>query len=144
MGQAVVKLVGEEFMRWWPDISAQLDTIKPMWDRWWTKESIYAAVVDGYGQCWASLKDKSIELVVFTTVNQYPANKILLTNLAFGRNIDEHLDLIDATLENFAYQEGCAFHEVRGRPGWKPRLQKKGYEFQQIMMFKAIPHERRH
>ncbi len=144
MTQVVARLVGDHFEKWWPDISAQLDTIQPMWERWWTKEALVNGVYSGWIQCWASVVDETAEIIVFTTIGEYPAGKVLITNLCFGRDIDNHIDIIDATLENFARDSGCYLQEVRGRPGWKPRLKKLGYEFQQIMMFKAIPPTRRH
>lgn len=144
MAQAIARLRGDLFDKWWPQITEQLDTIPHTWERWWTKESMYHAIQQGWSQCWAACKNESIELVVITSILEYPSNnKILVTNLTFGRNLDEHIHLVEATLENFAREMECMGHEVRGRRGWEPRLKRLGFEFQQIVMYKPIE-SRRH
>lgn len=144
MAQAITQLRGEALDKWWPQICEQLDTIPHTWERWWTKEALYNAIQMGWSQCWASCVDKTAEIITITSIVEYPSTrKVLVTNLTFGSNIDAHINLLDATLENFARQEGCVGHEVRGREGWKPRLKKLGFKFQQIVMYKEVE-ERKH
>ena len=140
----VKRIEGLEFDKWWPNICEQMDTITHVWERWWTKQSLYDAVVSGWSQCWGAVHEDTLEIIVFTSVVCYPAGRSLVTNLAFGNNIDDHIATIDATLEDFARTAECEWQEVRGRPGWKPRLKSLGYGDQQIQMFKAVPAGRRH
>lgn len=141
--QTVVRIEGEHFEKWWPQISEQLDTIEPLWDRWWTKEALYTATQNGWVQCWGSVVDEAMRIVLFTTVNEYPTNRMVRSVLMFGRGIDEQLPMIDAAVENFGREIGATMMEVTGRRGWEPKLKRLGYEFQQITMFKAIT-ARRH
>jgi hypothetical protein len=144
VAQAVRKLNGEEFERWWPDISKELDTIPHLWEIWWTKEALHDCVLGGSLQCWIAGTDGVAELVVFTMVSAYPSGSILRSILLFGRGIDEYLGVLDATFEDFARQMGAKVIQVEGRPGWEPRLKKLGFGRRQIVMFRDVLETRRH
>ena len=139
-----MRLEGENFEKWWPDIAREMDTISHLWDIWWTKESLHDSVLCGAVQCWGAGTDDNLELLVFTMLNAYPSGNILRFALIFGKHLDQYLPLLDATFEDFARQVGAKMMQVDGRAGWEPRLRKLGFGRRQITMFRDVPDTRRH
>lgn len=118
----VEMFTSDQVERYWPYMSRELDTIKPLWDRWWTKEWIQNACIGGVWQTWGVGDESSIKLIFITQVLQYPANKILHIVLAFGTEFDRGMDLIVASLDRYGRSQGCTWMEFAGRPGFERKL----------------------
>lgn len=76
--------------------------------------------------------EKKVESAVITEVVQYPQKKICRYFLAGGNNMDNWLEPIQQTIEQFAKHNHCNSVEVAGRKGWSKKL--KGYE-QKVYLF---------
>ena len=76
--------------------------------------------------------EKKVESAVITEVVQYPQKKICRYFLAGGNNMDNWLEPIQETIEQFAKHNHCNAVEVAGRKGWSKKL--KGYE-QKVYLF---------
>lgn len=130
MGKTItVELLGEEkFLRFWPSISVQLDTVPHTWDTYWTKETLREFVLSGRFQCWGIGPDQTATIICFTQIVCYPAGNIMKIFLAFGQGIDEAIPVLLATFEKFAIDNGCKLMEIPdGRGGWEPKLRKVGF-----------------
>lgn len=129
MGQVILdnehevkRVFGDSFAVYWPFIEAELDRIQPMWERWWTKESLYNGIINGRFQLWGAGTKQVVHIMIVTQVAEYPAGSILQGVMAFGQKLDENLHTIVASMENFARQMGCTSFEIHGREGWVRKL----------------------
>lgn len=134
----IEQLSPDRFVLYWPAISAELDSIPHVWGDHWTKEMIHAMTMCGRFQCWACGTNDQVKVVLFTQIGEYPAGKILQSVLAFGTGIDEMIPDIEASLEAFAGHFGCQLMEVTGRPGWEPKLRKRGWRRSATTLSKRV------
>jgi len=116
----------EEFYQFWPQIEEMLDTVPHTW-RHWTKDEIYSAVTAGKMQAWGIGPPQTVIMVLLTSVNVFPALRTLTVLWAAGTLEDEMLPLILATFADYAKLNSCSEVEIRGRPGWSPKLKPFGY-----------------
>ena len=107
---------------YWPLISAELDKVPEIWNVHWTKEALYQSVMTGRFQVWGFGPNNMLNVIVFTEIAAYPANRILRIFLAFGNSLEIALPVIAATLERFAQISDCPICEVIGRIGWERKL----------------------
>lgn len=131
MGEALSDLFGAECIRaerldyYWPLIMRELERHPEIWEDYWTPESLYGDVVNGMLQLWGFGDEKTMHLVVFTRIAEYPAARHLHIVLALGDEMDKFLPLMEATFERFAMASGCRFAEIsNARPGWERKLRR--------------------
>lgn len=120
---------------WWNDnlhaIYSQLDSVRHLWEDYYTKEFITDMVLQQSWQAWAFEKQKGeTNIVVLTQIVQYPVSTVLQAILVFGNSLEECLPMMEATLERFAQVTRCDFCEIpQSRVGWErklPRFKKVG------------------
>lgn len=128
----------EHYLRYRNEIDVELDRIKPMWERRWTKQFIHEAVIRGMWQAWFFMSDDVIRMTVYTQVVDYPAARVLWVPLAFGNSLDEMLPVMEATLEKFGQEMGCDECEIIGRKGWGRKLGPRFTE-QAVLLTATIP-----
>lgn len=126
----------EKFELYWPSISQELDTIPHVWEKWFTKESLYVDTLAGLFHVWAAGTPTSIHVVLFTKVLDYPAGRVLQLVLAFGNNIKACIPSITATLEKIANDFECRYCEIYGREGWERLL--PGFKRTAVVLTKEI------
>ena len=123
-------MTADSLVEFWPKICEQLDRIPLFWGTRWTKESLHEAVMVGRYQVWGFGKPGSVNVIVFTEVVDYPANRILRIPLIFGNSLDQMLPIMEATMINkYAQEAGCSYCEAVGRAGWErkvPRFKRVG------------------
>lgn len=115
-------LTPDQVMFYWPAIDRELETIRHVWELWWTKDSLRQGALDGWMNVWAIGGKESISLVLFTQIVHYPANKMLKVVLIAGNKLDEFYDITEAALEKFCIDNGCVYVEAYGRDGWGKRI----------------------
>lgn len=117
-----------ELTEFWPQICYELDKIPFIWETHWTKEALYECVMVGRYQVWGFGEPGFINVMVFTEIVNFPANKILRIPIIFGNSLDQALPMMEAIiLDRYAVEAGCAFCEAVGRVGWErkvPRFKK--------------------
>jgi hypothetical protein len=119
MGEIVTEMLSnEKFERYWPRISAELDTIRHIWMKWFTKEELYDDTLSGLFTVLAAGTETEVRVVVFTRVLEYPCGRILQCFLAFGNSVKTCLPSLEAMLERMANELGCVECEIIGRRGW--------------------------
>lgn len=119
----------ETFVAHWPKISRELDTIKHVWEDYWTKDYLYEATVRGRFLAHGFGSENNIRVVTFSQVVMFPAGNILQVVLAFGNSMKPLIPVMEATFELLAKEYNCKAFEIIGRPGWErflPRLKKRG------------------
>lgn len=126
-----------QYMRYRENIDVELERIRELWERRWTKPWIHEAVIRGLWQCWFFTKDEHIKVVVYTQVIDYPASRVLWVPLALGNGVDELLPLIEATLERFGQEMGCDECEITGRRGWERKLSHR-FKAQGVLLWAPI------
>lgn len=105
--------------------------IKKALDDTYSARDILDGLVKNSFQLFISWENK-VESAVITEVVQYPQKKICRYFLAGGSNMDNWLEPIQQTIEQFAKHNNCDAVEVAGRKGWSKKL--KGYE-QKVYLF---------
>lgn len=135
---AVERFTPERFMHFWPHIWKELSLIPHIWDRWWTKESIYDLTVSGRFQCWGVGSAHTIHAVAFTEIAVYPASTVFRIFMAFGEGFEEYIPILEASYEKFAVDAGCTHAEVVGRSGWKKPMKELGFEQVNIVLSKSL------
>jgi hypothetical protein len=115
-------LTPQQFEYYWPSISGQLDTVKHLWEIWWTKEAFHDGVMNGWLNAWVIGSVDAIHLVMFTQVVHYPANTILKVVLLFGNKFDDYIPIMEAVLEKFARDRNCPYIEGCVRDGFRKKF----------------------
>lgn len=105
-------------MRYWRELSLELDRVPHIWEPWWTKEEIYYGILEGRFQLWAAGSKTSIHMMVITQILHYSTGAVLQAVMAVGNSLEEHLEGLAASMENAARHYGCVRFEIYGREGW--------------------------
>lgn len=134
---ALTLFTADEFVRFWPDLEQTLDCVPHTW-RYWTKEAIYDAIMNGRIQVWGVGEPPKATLILFTSIGIFPAMKVFSVMWAAGRFEDEMLPLLDATLTNYAALNECNEIEIRGRVGWEPKLKSIGFRREASMWSRPV------
>lgn len=140
---AQVELVkADKFFTWWPRISAEMDKVPHIWDRWWTKEAILEGVAQGRFQVWVAGKDGNVHVTLITQIAYYPANRILQAIIILGNSLEEFAPALDGVLEKFAHDQGCTLCEVTGRAGWERFLSRYGFSKAAVVLHRRVTEHR--
>lgn len=107
---------------YWPMVERELEHVRHIWERWYTKEYLYNAILSGDISLWGVGPVSQIRLIVFTRIVQYPSSRVLTIFLAVGNGLKECLPSLIATLERYAQIAECTHCDVIGRPGWERLL----------------------
>jgi hypothetical protein len=143
MSEYVIELLTpEKFDTYWGQIEQQLDTIPHVWEMCWTKDFIRDAAMSGRFQCWTIGSPTLIHGVAFSQIAVYPARSIFQVLILFGAGMDDAVETIDAVLSKFAFERGCEYVEVSGRPGWEQRLKHMGFKKISTTLSKQLYAER--
>lgn len=134
---AMTQFTPEEFQRFWPKLEREMDNIPHTW-RHWTKEYIYASVMGDTMQVWGIGRPPKATLIILTTINVFPAIRVLTITWAMGEFNARMLPLLDAALTGYARLNRCDEIEVRGRAGWDPALKSVGFERSAMVWTRAV------
>lgn len=138
---------GDLVDKFWPQIEAQLKLIPNHWNELWTLDGLRHEALTGGIQVWGvgpRLTPEHIryEVVLFTQIASFYARNVIRVVLIFGDGLtDDHLDVIEASLENFARQQGCTMIDGILRPGWERVLRKRGVKPRGIYMSRVVSPE---
>lgn len=111
-----------QFEIYWPSIAKELNTVPHIWDQYFTLESIRDAVMQERWQVWTLGSKTQVSAVVFTTIIDFPAARVLQLVLAFGVGFRDYINQLTASLEKFALHNDCVRCEISGREGWEKLL----------------------
>lgn len=89
---------------------------------------VFTDIMQGKRALWMAIVDGNIIGYTVTSIQQYPLMRVMTIDFLAGHNVDEWLDEGAEVLNAYAFDCGCAKMEFRGRVGWKPRVQKYGWE----------------
>lgn len=130
----------EAFEKYWPYISKELDTVPHIWERWYTKESIYQMSLAGEFRVWGVGPLSQVRFVLFTQFIQYNASRTLQLTIGLGNDIENCLPSLIATLEKIANDTGCQYCEIIGRRGWKKLV--PDFEEVAVLLVRKLEHFR--
>lgn len=136
------QVLSDKFFTWWPMIAAEMDKVPHIWDKWWTKESIYEGVTQGRFQVWVAGTNGEVRVTLITQIAYYPANRILQGILVLGNSLEDCAPALDAVLEKFARDTGCTLCEVQGRPGWERFLSRYGFSKAAVVLHRRVTEHR--
>lgn len=130
---------GENLAFHWPSISAELDKVPEIWDRYWTKKSLTEAIFNQTVQTWAAGPEGELRIFAFTQVANYPAGKKLQGLFIFGNGLNAALDVLVATFQKFAMVQGCVELELVGEAGWERLLRPFGFRKSAVVLSIRVP-----
>ena len=134
---ALTQFTVEEFQKFWPNIEEMLDKLPHTW-RHWTKDQMYNSVVNEMSQVWGIGPPPKATLILMTSINVYPAMRVMTVIWCAGTFDDEMIPLVDATFTNWARMNDCAEIEVRGRLGWESKLKQVGFKHEAAIWTKKV------
>jgi len=137
----VAQFTLEEVREFWPRLERMLDSVPHTW-RHWTKEHIRGSIENNSLQVWGIGPPGKATLILFTTVNAFPALKVLTVVWAAGTFDDAMLPLLEMTLGSFARLNSCDEVEIRGRLGWESKLKTLGFRHETSMWTRRIDNVR--
>ena len=127
----------DEVEVFWPHIEAMLDRLPHTW-KYWTKEHIYNSVMESRLQVWGIGSPPKATFILFTSVDAFPAMKVLTVIWAAGTYEDEMLPLLDATFTDYARLQGCDEIEIRGRIGWDAKFRSIGFRRESVVLTRSV------
>lgn len=129
----------DDFERYWPSISSELDRVPHIWQRWYTKEALYQMALSGQFKVWGVGPVHQVRFVVFTQVIQYISGfKVLQGTLAFGNDVERCIPVFTASMEKMANDLGCKEFEIIGRRGWEKLL--SGFKERNVILVRELQH----
>lgn len=124
---------------YWKDIEASLDAQPELWDKWFTKESLFERIQTEIIQVWTVCeKDGPIMAVFFTQILIADIGKILQVFWMRGTMPDGAVKCISLALDRFGQHHGCVRLAVIGRKGWERMLRNFGGVVDSISMSRPI------
>lgn len=136
-------ITGDAIDHYWPHIKGMLEKVPHTWVDY-TLEAIYERITQGLIQVWG-IGTKEVTLaIVFTQIATFPANRILEVIWMCGEKALDGLDVLDATLSEFARIHDCGRVDIYARPGWIPHAEKHGFKQSLVVLSRLVPKERIH
>ena len=128
---------------YWPRLVELFKAHPETWDRTETLESIYQKLMAGLYHLWLAIDEDEHEVIFWAVVfhRQYAATSSIQVLWSAGEDPENVVPLIEG-LERNGFEQGRQWSEVFGRPGWKPFLQKQGYEVVGVMYAKRLGPEK--
>lgn len=102
----------------------------------YTADDIFDLVRAGQWQLWVAF-DKDVfkpDLAFVTTIVQYPRTRALQVIACAGSRFFKHFPDVDATLRQYARDQGCTIFETYGRQGWGKVLKRYGDAYSSSMI----------
>lgn len=92
-------------------------------------KSVLAMIETGHNQLWFAFDTENNPVgALVTVIEQYPLRKMLNLLFCGGTDLEDwHEEMLDI-LEAYGRKHGCDGMELVGRYGWKPFLEKFGWE----------------
>lgn len=112
----------DEYVRFWPQIEAELDKVPHIWEDYFTKDYLREVPFHQELMVWCTLDKGAVMMVIFAQFIEVPRGKGICFLLALGQGLDEALPQLESTYEHLGQVMECDFVEVRGRRGWLKKL----------------------
>jgi hypothetical protein len=136
-GLQVSLMPDETYIRFWPQIEAELDKVPHiLWENRYTREYLRDVPLHRELMVWCSVENRAVMTVIFAQFTQTPRGKGLCFVLAIGQGLDKALLLLEATFERFAQETDCDYVEIYGRRGWLRKL--NGFREDCVVMSKQL------
>lgn len=134
------RLTEEKIEAYWPFISEQLDLVPHIWEKWYTKDSLFSCAMMGEYDVWASGTQADVRFIIFSRIVDCPNSRILILFLGLGNDAKKCLPSLTALLERHAMIAGCTHCDVIGRQGWEKFL--PGFRKEQIILSRRLEFSR--
>ncbi len=139
----VALLTADEFVRFWPQIDAMLDTVPHTWKHW-TKDFIYQSVMNTTMQVWCVGPNHTATCVFFTQVAILPATRVFGVVWSGGEFRDETIPLLETAWEGYAREQDCTEVAVYGRVGWESKLKPLGFKRESVVWTRPVVNRKVH
>ena len=97
-------------------------------------EDIRGWLDEGAMQLWIAFDDENLYAVAITEILVFPRIKVASIVMIAGWSYETWEPAAFDMIKRWAKAKGCKRLEVRGRPGWKRRLQSHGFRHRQTVL----------
>jgi hypothetical protein len=119
----------------WPRVSHHVMAAVEYVDSGFNEQDILERLLSRDFQLWIV---GQYQAACVTQITIYPQHKVCLVVALGGEGMDEWLDELMDTVEDWAAQNGCRYVEEYGRKGWLKVGKKRGYGEVYTVMRKSI------
>ncbi|MHA1538902.1 MAG: hypothetical protein ACTSXQ_00315 [Alphaproteobacteria bacterium] len=124
--QENIKFIGVErghIKEIWPFILPLLRKSESRLGGRYRAEDYYASLLSGDTQLWVYFEGKELKALSLTAIVNYALYKACQISLVAGGSFNNWIKYMDV-IEDWAFSKGCKRIELRGRKGWRKRLNK--------------------
>lgn len=118
--------------------------VMPHFFEYFTVEWVFEQARKKLLQVWVLGGEGTVDLVILTQINVFPAARVFQVIGAAGRKLETHLDRISDVFDKVAEMHDCSRIEVLGRPGWARKLRSFKAEYDYVVLSRAVGAGRRH
>ena len=137
-------LIPERFEHYWPQIQEMMKRVPHTWEHL-TLDSVYSRAMRSSLQVWGVGDAKQINMVLFTQIACHASKNVLEVIWAGGNGVLGPVnEVVDATLERFAWSQNCVDIDVIGREGWERYLSPYGFKKVAVIMSRPVANARTH
>jgi hypothetical protein len=124
---------------YWPQIEGELDAAPELWQSWFSKEGLFARMLDKMIQVWTVCEAEGPICAVFLTqILVTDTGKVLYVFWMRGHLLDGALKCISLSLDRFAAHYECSRITIMGRKGWERKLQGLGMTFEGVLLSRPV------
>ena len=133
-----------EFDLFWPQVERLLDARPELWNRAFTKETLFEWIMSNRMQLWVVHTKNVVRLAMLTQFYVTPTSNVGQVWWAQGEGLRAMLPMLSLMLEKFAGERGATRVEVVGRKGLEKVLAPLGFEFESATYSRKIRHFAEH
>lgn len=126
----------ETYVRFWPQIEAELDKVPHTWEDFFTKDYLRDVPLHKELMVWCTVEKGAVMIVIYAQFIEIPRGKGLSFRLAIGQGLDKALPQLEAEFERLGRVMECDFVMVCGRRGWLRKL--RGFREDCTLMTKQL------
>lgn len=97
----------------------------------------YNLITEGKMQLWTASDDVTLTGIVVTEIIRFPQKKVCQVVLVAGTAVERWESCL-TMIEEWAFDLGVTDMRAYGRPGWKPKARKHGYDMQYCIYTKTL------
>jgi hypothetical protein len=101
-------------------------------------DDMRASIEHGHRALWMLLESGMLKAVCVTQVTEFPQARVLEVVALAGKDVLEHLSVLDQWSTGVARREGCSVLQVLGRRGWAGHFRKLGARAEAVIYRKRL------
>jgi hypothetical protein len=101
-------------------------------------DDVRASIEHGHRALWMLLESGMLKAVIVTQIAAFPQARVLEIVAMAGKDVLEHLSVMDAWATELAQRADCSVLQVMGRRGWAGHFRKLGARAEAVIYRKRL------